>query len=163
MWIIIYIHCKCVCVSLCGMYTYPFPLDPTKSQTKPNENTGLSWAAEPKANINRANLAGGFSPLYLVGGWALSLWKIWFRQLGWCHSQYQWKNKKSCSRKTTNQLWLHSLATCRHSNTSISTRKVTQVHLTSYGYRDSAAIQPFCSWESLSVAPWHWQYHLNQP
>ena len=24
----------------------------------------------------------------LVGGWALPLWKIWVRQLGWWHSQY---------------------------------------------------------------------------
>ena len=30
----------------------------------------------------------------LVGGWALPLWKIWVRQLGWWHSQYmeKWKN-----------------------------------------------------------------------
>ena len=28
---------------------------------------------------------------YLVGGWALPLWKIWLRQLGWWNSQYMGK------------------------------------------------------------------------
>ena len=30
--------------------------------------------------------------LTLVGGFNLPIWKIWFRQLGWWHSQYEWKN-----------------------------------------------------------------------
>ena len=29
--------------------------------------------------------------LLLVGGWALPLWKIWVRQLGWWNSQLIWK------------------------------------------------------------------------
>jgi hypothetical protein len=29
----------------------------------------------------------------LVGGWALPLWKIWVRQLGWWHSQYMESHK----------------------------------------------------------------------
>ena len=42
----------------------------------------------------------------LVGSWALSLWKIWLRQLGWWHSQSitVWKNK-NCSKPPTRFSW----------------------------------------------------------
>ena len=33
-----------------------------------------------------------YMPHILVGGWALPLWKIWLRQLGWWHSQLNGKS-----------------------------------------------------------------------
>ena len=38
----------------------------------------------------------------LVGGWALPLWKIWVRQLGWWHSQLNGKIKNAPNHQSVN-------------------------------------------------------------
>ena len=43
------------------------------------------------------------SYIKLVGGWALPLWKIWLRQLGWWNSQYMEKQASHVP-VTTNQM-----------------------------------------------------------
>ena len=42
--------------------------------------------------------------IYLVGGWPTPL-KVWVRQLGWWHSQYDGKHNPLMF-QTTNQLWM---------------------------------------------------------
>ena len=44
----------------------------------------------------------------LVGGWALALWKIWLRQLGWWHSQLNGNIIQMF--QSTNQMWLLGMA-----------------------------------------------------
>ena len=44
----------------------------------------------------------------LVGGWTLPLWKIWLRQFGWWHSQYDGKIINSLVPVTTNQSYIYN-------------------------------------------------------
>ena len=65
----------------------------------------LHYQIEPSS---RTFLSHGFDPNvpWLVGGWALPLWKIWLRQWEGWHPIYDMENKK-CSKPPTS--WYHIL------------------------------------------------------
>ena len=42
----------------------------------------------------------------MVGGWALPLWKIWVRQLGWWLTNWMGK-QHSCSKPPTSNMWIN--------------------------------------------------------
>ena len=78
---------------------------PSEPRYKGEQST--AWATRPNRSLHDAQIPFQLG-MFPVGGWALPLWKIWLRQLGWWHSQYMEKSSTCLKPPTSIYLIMHS-------------------------------------------------------